>query len=229
MCKQLDIFSMWHKINDCFLYVLYLPSILLQILLSALTCSPLFLVVSPYQCVHQHISDLLMRVCFFLPSFFLLDFISLFCVYECFTCIYVCVPHAFLVPKEVVNLHVGVGNWSWVLCKNNKRSVLNHWDNSTPSKCVSYSHYEWTWVLDCLVCLSFGVSSHLWTWEHLCPYVSWCTRWGHRMHCRHLFFLSIMGYGDQIKEFRLIGKHLLPGGLSLWPLKHLSKCKMLSI
>lgn len=30
-------------------------------------------------------------------------------VCDCFACMY-CVPHAFLVPKEAVNLHVGAGN-----------------------------------------------------------------------------------------------------------------------
>lgn len=41
---------------------------------------------------------------------FNVNFFDLFCVYECFTCVYVCVPHVCLLPEEVVSLHVGAGN-----------------------------------------------------------------------------------------------------------------------
>ena len=62
-------------------------------------------------------------------------YLFLFCVNECFACMYVCVPHKCLaapggqkkalVPLElelemIVNCCVGAGNQIWVFCKNCK-------------------------------------------------------------------------------------------------------------
>lgn len=46
-------------------------------------------------------------------SFYLL--LGLFYSFKCFAFMYFCEPHAYLVPKEVMRLHVGSRNQTWVL------------------------------------------------------------------------------------------------------------------
>lgn len=84
-----------------------------------------------------------------------------FNVHECFTCIYVQAPHAYLVPTETRRIpwnHVGAGNLAWVLWKNSHFYLLSHL-SSRPVKdfllfCWLLSFSWFFWALWRAVCLN---------------------------------------------------------------------------